>query len=114
MAMPKKNKMMNRGAAIASICFALFFFIILARFIYIQITGTVDGQVLAAKANEQYQSKKTLEAKRGSILDRNGNVIAEDTSVYKLIAVMSKKMTVDPKHPMHVVDKERQQKSCQK
>lgn len=114
MAMPKKNKMMNRGAAIASICFALFFFIILARFIYIQITGTVDGQVLAAKANEQYQSKKTLEAKRGSILDRNGNVIAEDTSVYKLIAIMSKKMTVDPKHPMHVVDKEKTAKDLSK
>ncbi|BBP89099.1 hypothetical protein BsIDN1_27170 [Bacillus safensis] len=34
-------------------------------------------------------------------------MIAEDTSVYKLIAVMSKKMTVDPKHPMHVVDKKK-------
>ncbi|MFS0654212.1 penicillin-binding protein [Bacillus sp. 179-C3.3 HS] len=112
--MPKKNKMMNRGAAIASICFALFFFIILVRFMYIQITGTVDGQVLAVKANEQYQSKKNLEAKRGSILDRNGNVIAEDTSVYKLIAIMSDKMTVDPKKPMHVVDKEKTAKELSK
>lgn len=59
-------------------------------------------------------NRKTLEAKRGSILDRNGNVIAEDTSVYKLIAIMSKKMTVDPKHPMHVVDKEKDSKRAVK
>ncbi|CAM5590101.1 penicillin-binding protein [Bacillus safensis FO-36b] [Bacillus safensis subsp. safensis] len=41
-------------------------------------------------------------------------MIAEDTSVYKLIAVMSKKMTVDPKHPMHVVDKEKTAKELSK
>lgn len=105
--MPKKNKFMNRGAAILSICFALFFFVILGRMAYIQITGKADGEVLATKATEQHEKKRTIEASRGSILDRNGKVIAEDTATYKLIAVLDEKMTTDKKHPQHVQNKEK-------
>ncbi|MBU8582480.1 penicillin-binding protein [Bacillus paralicheniformis] len=99
--MPKKNKFMNRGAAILSICFALFFFVIVGRFAFIQATGKVNGEVLAQKANEQYEKKRTIEAHRGSILDRNGKVLAEDTSTYKLVAIMSKKM-----EPQYVKNKQ--------
>ena len=60
--MPKKNKFMNRGAAILSICFALFFFVIVGRFAFIQATGKVNGEVLAQKANEQHEKKRTIEA----------------------------------------------------
>ncbi|MCT6828977.1 penicillin-binding protein [Bacillus velezensis] len=105
--MPKKNKFMNRGAAILSICFALFFFVILGRMAYIQLTGKANGVELATKATEQHEKKRTIEASRGSILDRNGKVLAEDTATYKLIAVLDKKMTSDPKHPQHVKDKEK-------
>ncbi|MDM5301633.1 penicillin-binding protein 2B [Bacillus subtilis] len=105
--MPKKNKFMNRGAAILSICFALFFFVILGRMAYIQITGKANGEVLATKATEQHEKKRPIEASRGSILDRNGKVIAEDTATYKLIAVLDKKMTTDKKHPQHVQNKEK-------
>lgn len=105
--MPKKNKFMNRGAAILSICFALFFFVILGRMAYIQITGKANGEVLATKATEQHEKKRTIEASRGSILDRKGKVIAEDTATYKLIAILDKKMTTDVKHPQHVVNKEK-------
>ncbi|WP_406621832.1 penicillin-binding protein 2B [Bacillus atrophaeus] len=105
--MPKKNKFMNRGAAILSICFALFFFVILGRMAYLQITGKANGEALATKATEQHEKKRTIEASRGSILDRNGKVIAEDTATYKLVAVLDKKMTTDNKHPQHVTNKEK-------
>lgn len=105
--MPKKNKFMNRGAAILSICFALFFFVILGRMAYIQLTGKANGVELATKATEQHEKKRTIEASRGSIFDRNGKVLAEDTATYKLIAVLDKKMTTDKKHPQHVKDKEK-------
>lgn len=62
--MPKKNKFMNRGAAILSICFALFFFVILGRMAYIQITGKANGEVLATKATEQHEKKRTIEEPR--------------------------------------------------
>ncbi|MCP6683420.1 penicillin-binding protein 2B [Bacillus nakamurai] len=100
--MPKKNKFMNRGAAILSICFALFFFVILGRMAYIQITGKANGEALATKATEQHEKKRTIEASRGSILDRKGKVLAEDTATYKLIAVLDKKMK-----PQYVKDKEK-------
>ncbi|MBT2573462.1 penicillin-binding protein 2B [Bacillus sp. ISL-51] len=100
--MPKKNKFMNRGAAILSICFALFFFVILGRMTYIQITGKANGEALATKATEQHEKKRTIEASRGSIFDRKGKVLAEDTATYKLIAVLDKKMA-----PQYVKDKEK-------
>ncbi|KAA6452965.1 penicillin-binding protein [Bacillus swezeyi] len=100
--MPKKNKFMNRGAAILSICFALFFFVILGRYAFIQATGKVNGEALAQKANEQYEKKRPIEAQRGSILDQNGKVLAEDTSTYKLVAILNKKMK-----PNYVQDKQK-------
>lgn len=102
----KKSRQMNRGAAILSVIFAMLFFVLFGRFFYIQATGKVDGQVLAVKAKEKYEKKRTIEAERGKIFDRKGNVLAEDTSTYTLIAVLDEKMTTDPDHPNHVVDPE--------
>ncbi|MBS2968873.1 PASTA domain-containing protein [Metabacillus sp. KIGAM252] len=104
--MLKKNKNMNRGAAVLATLFAVLFFIITGRFLYIQLTGQVDGQVLAARAAQKYEKQQTLEASRGSILDRNGEAIAEDTSAYTLVAILDESLTTDPKKPQHVVDKE--------
>lgn len=104
--MLKKNKNMNRGAAVLATLFAALFFIIAARFLYIQLTGQVDGQVLAVRAAQKYEEKQTLEASRGSILDRNGKAIAEDTSAYKIVAVLDDELTTNPKKPQHVADKE--------
>ncbi|WP_338781804.1 penicillin-binding protein [Metabacillus sp. FJAT-52054] len=104
--MLKKNKNMNRGAAVLATFFAVLFFIITGRFLYIQLTGQVDGQVLAARAAQKYEKKQILEASRGSILDRNGEAIAEDTSAYTLVAILDESLTSDPKKPQHVVDKE--------
>jgi len=102
----KKSKNMNRGAAILSIIFALLFFVLIGRFLFIQITGKIDGQVLAMKAEERYEKRITLDATRGKILDRNGEVLAQDTASYTLVAVLDENLTTDPDHPRHVVDPE--------
>ncbi|WP_243289973.1 penicillin-binding protein [Bacillus sp. FJAT-47783] len=101
-----KNKNMNRGAAILSLIFALLFFVLFSRFFYIQATGKVDGQVLAVKAEEKYKNQVTLEASRGKILDRNGEVLAQDTSTFTVVAVLDESLTTNSKQPRHVVDKE--------
>lgn len=103
--MPTKNRFMNRGAAILSICFALFFFAIFSRFAYIQATGKVEGEVLAARAHEQYEKGRPIFAQRGTILDRNGEAIAKDAPSYTIIAILDKELTTDKKHPKHVQDK---------
>jgi penicillin-binding protein 2B len=100
----KKHSNTHKGAAILFFLFSLLFFVLLARFIQLQVTGVADGQVLAVKAEEKYKQKRTIEAKRGTIFDRNGEVLAQDVPSYTVIAVLDPKMTTDPDHPRHVVD----------
>jgi penicillin-binding protein 2B len=72
----------------------------------LQTTGEVNGEILAARAQEQYERKRGIEANRGSILDRRGEVIAQDTSTYTLVAVLDDSMTTSPKQPKHVIEPE--------
>ncbi|WP_019413891.1 penicillin-binding protein [Paenisporosarcina sp. TG20] len=83
------------------------FFILLSRIIFIQATGEVEGQVLAAKAAAKYEREQIVTADRGKILDTNGEVIAEDTLSYRLVAVLSPEATVNPEVPKHVNDVEK-------
>ncbi|MEH7387544.1 penicillin-binding protein [Bacillus sp. JJ1521] len=106
MKMKIKNNNINRGAAFISIIFALLFFTLMARFVYIQGTGKVDGVVLAALAEEKYTKQRAIEAHRGAIFDRNGNPIAEDTSTFTVVAILDEDLTVDEDDPQHVVDPE--------
>lgn len=100
----KKNKNVNYGAGILLIMFLLAFFIIGIRILYIQVTGKVDGRVLASMAEEKYTSKRTIPAQRGVILDRDGNILAKDTRSYDIIAVLDSAMTTNKQQPLHVVD----------
>lgn len=83
------------------------FFLLLSRMVFIQFTGEVEGQALAAKAAAKYEREQILTANRGEIIDRNGKVIAEDTLSYRLVAVLSPKATSNPKDPKHVSDIEK-------
>ncbi|MCA1029971.1 PASTA domain-containing protein [Bacillus timonensis] len=102
--MKTKNKNINRGAAIVSILFALLFFVLFLRFVHIQVTGEVDGQVLAALAEDKYTRQRNIEANRGSILDRRGQAIAQDVAAYTVVAILDDSLTTNPKKPRHVVD----------
>ncbi|QFG01123.1 penicillin-binding protein [Psychrobacillus glaciei] len=83
------------------------FFLLLSRFLFIQVTGTADGQVLSAKAESKYSREQVIQASRGKIIDRNGEVIVEDTLSYKMIAVISPKATNNSNVPRHVADPEK-------
>ncbi|WP_442916911.1 penicillin-binding protein [Lysinibacillus sp. 54212] len=78
--------------------------VLFCRFFYIQSTGEVKGYSLQAEAANKYARETVLAADRGRILDRNSNVIVEDTLSYRLIAVMSEEATKDKENPRHVVD----------
>ncbi|MFE8703634.1 penicillin-binding protein [Cytobacillus sp. FJAT-54145] len=104
--MMQKQKNMNFGAAILFVIFVLLFFVLIYRFLSVQITGEAAGQSLAAKAQQKYLKQGVIEAKRGTIFDRNGEVVAEDTASFTLVAILDESMTTNPKKPRHVVDKE--------
>lgn len=91
----------------AFLMFAIYgglFFLLFSRFFYIQSTGEVNGHNLQAEAADKYARETVLAAERGRILDRNENIIAEDTLSYRLIAVVSEKATTDEESPRHVID----------
>ena len=64
--------------------------ILILRFSYIAIGGTVEHINLSSQARRLYTDNKVLKAQRGSILDASGQPIAEDTSTYSVYAVLNK------------------------
>lgn len=97
---------MKFGAAGLFFFFGLLFFALILRFLYIEITGVAGGEVLAAKIDHKYEKQQVVEAKRGSILDTNGEVIAEDSFSYIMRAILSPTVTSNPSDPKHVVNPE--------
>jgi len=102
--MIKKQPNMNAGAAVLFVIFSLLFFILIFRFVTIQVTGEVHGQALAARAQQKYTNEKVIEATRGTIFDRKGEVVAEDTTAYTLVAILNDSVTTNKKKPKHVTD----------
>jgi penicillin-binding protein 2B len=100
----KKRPGMRIGAAILFGFFGLLFFVLMVRFVTIQVTGEADGKVLAAQAAKKYLKSGVLEAARGTIYDQKGEVIAEDTSAYTLVAILDESVSKDSKEPKHVQD----------
>ena len=100
----KKKFRFQWGAFLLFLVFAGLFFLLLARIVTIQATGQVEGQELAAKAAAKYSQEEVLTAERGKILDRTGEIIAEDTLSYKLVAVLDERATHNVKKPRHVTD----------
>lgn len=82
------------------------FFLLFGRMLFIQATGQAEGKVLTALAEAKYARESTLKANRGTIVDRNGELIAADTLSYRLVAVLSEKASNGSKKPMHVKDYE--------
>lgn len=96
-----KNPNINRGAATILFVFLLLFILLFFRFLYIEVTQKVSGNEINALAEKVWTDKKVIEAQRGSILDRKGNVLAQDIPSYTIYAI------VDEAYPNHVKEPEK-------
>lgn len=89
----KKNLTpMNNRKKVGVILFATsigLFFLFAVRMIYVVAGGHVAGTSLKAKTEELYHGGEVVKAKRGTIYDRNGEVIAEDATSYSIYAILS-------------------------
>ncbi|WP_450097563.1 penicillin-binding protein [Solibacillus faecavium] len=103
--MKKRRFRYQYGAFLMFLIFGGLFLLLYWRFVSIQATGVVKGHELEAEALARYETGYVLSADRGKILDRNGNVIAEDTLSYRLVAVINESATENKNNPRHVVDK---------
>lgn len=87
----------NKGAGYFMILFLLLFLLLLARFFYIQATGSVHNQDLNELAKQKHSKTGVLEANRGTIYDQNGHVLAQDANSYKLVAELKGAKPVEDK-----------------
>ncbi len=88
------------------ICCAFLFALIIGKLIYVSVAPKVDGIDLKAFALSRTTTSKTIKAKRGTIYDYNGEVLAQDVRSYTVIAYLAESRTTNPDKPRHVVDKE--------
>lgn len=76
------------------------------RFVYIAAGGKVDSANLSAYRKKVVAKSTVLKAKRGSIFDRDGGVIAEDSNTYTIYAILDHNY-VDGSKKLYVQDKEK-------
>ena len=90
--------------------FAIFTFFLFGIIIYklsiVCLSKEVDGIDLKAFAESRNTVKEVIYANRGSIYDKNGEILAKNVNSYTVIAYLDSSRTTDPKNPEHVVDKE--------
>lgn len=86
---------------------ALVFLVFVGRLIYIGVSDYVSGENLAERTNQKYRQNIVLKAKRGTIYDHNGQIIAEDSHVYSIYAVLDKSYIDAKEKPLYVVNKEK-------
>ena len=84
---------------------ALVFLVFIGRFLYIGISKTINGQNLTAKTEQLYMRNQVLKANRGTIYDRNGLAVAQDSHLYTIYAILDKSSINYKNQPEYVVNK---------
>ena len=87
--------------------FLVFIFILFLQYLYLSLSPNVYGinmQEFAANRNTYYS---TLDAKRGTIYDSQGNILANDVSSYTVIAYLDESRTGSSTTLYHVKDKQK-------
>lgn len=84
----------------------LVFSLITYRLFIVSTSDYVDGYDLKSLETEIKEKKDILSSKRGSILDSQGNVLAESVYTYKIIAHVNPKRSANASYQAHVSDVE--------
>ncbi len=82
-------------------------FVLFLQLTYLAISPNIYGINMDKFAQSRNTVKTTLSAARGSIFDKDENVLALNVTSYTVIAYLSPKRTGSKKTPLHVVDKEK-------
>ena len=102
----KKRKNNIKYSKIFIFISLLLFCLMIARVIQLGMSKKIDGIDLKSLASNRTTRTDVEEAKRGTIYSKNGDILAQNVSSYKLIAYLDSKRTTNPKRPQHVVNKE--------
>lgn len=104
-----KNKLEKNDIKISAflVVIALVFFVVIGiRVTQLALSDEIDGINLQVFASNRTTKTEILTGKRGTIYDKNGDVLAQNVSSYTLIAYLDENRTTNINNPKHVVDKE--------
>ncbi len=102
-----KTKKMKKTAPRNLFFIFLFFLIVLfGQYIYVAVFPNVYGIDMKEFAANRNVYSSSIYAKRGSVYDVDGNVLALDVTSYRVIAYLDASRTGSSKTLYHVVDKE--------
>ena len=96
-----KNKIVNTILVLALFCFAFLIY----RLAKLTLNKEIDNINMKEFADNRSVVNKTLNAKRGSIYDVNGETLAQNVSSYTLIAYLDPIRSEGEKELYHVKDK---------
>lgn len=86
-------------------CLILLFLVLVLRVLYLcLIDFKVEDKTISAFINSRNMEEQTLYPERGTIYDKDGNVLAQNVSSYKIIAYLSSERSKNSTTPKHVVD----------
>lgn len=102
----KQKRIMLKKLPIINIIILFLLVAIILKVAYISLSKKVDGIDIKKFADNRNTQEDTLFARRGTIYDKNGEVLAQSVNSYTLIAYLSEKRTENPDKPRHVVDKD--------
>lgn len=103
----KAEKNRRNFARIFMIFVSIVFLLIVGSFSAVAIFKSAHGVDLKERTNQLYNRNSIIQASRGSILDKNGKPLAEDTNTYSLYAVLNKKQKSIEGKPEYVQDKKK-------
>ncbi|WP_338231380.1 penicillin-binding transpeptidase domain-containing protein [Companilactobacillus muriivasis] len=86
---------------------AFSFILFLQRFAYISMSKQYDGVNLEQRTKQKYEHVNKVNAKRGDIMDVNGDMIAGDSTIYNIYAIVSKKSKTTAGKANYVVNREK-------
>lgn len=84
----------------------LFFILVIGRVVVLALSTNIDGVNIKEFVSNRNTRKKTIYAKRGTIYDSTGDVLAQTVNSYTVIAYLDESRSEGFKTPQHVVDKE--------
>ena len=101
----KRNRINFKIMLISAFCLVAFFFVFINVY-RVMIVGVHanSGTDITMYSNAANTRKVTLSSHRGYIFDRNGNIIAQDSTTYKMYAILSSSRPNSGSKPAYVED----------
>lgn len=102
----KRKQINSKIPVLLFFFFFLFLTIVFVQLFFIAISPVVSGVEIKKFASNRNQANIKLYANRGTIYDKDENILALNVSSYTVIAFLDSSRTTNNNYPKHVVDKE--------